>query len=52
VRAGDRVHFTGTLIGNPLSYPAPTGLRGSDAALLARQAAHLAVSTSRIWVQR
>jgi hypothetical protein len=45
----DRVHFTGTLIGNPPSYPAPAGLRGSDAALLARQGAHLVVSTTRIW---
>jgi hypothetical protein len=40
-------------LANPLSYPAPTGLRGSsDVTLLARQGAHLAVSTSRIWVQR
>ena len=35
----------------PPSYPAQAGLRGSDAALLARQGAHLAVSTTRIWVQ-
>jgi hypothetical protein len=35
----DQVHFTGTLIGNPPSYPAQAGLRGSDAALLARQGA-------------
>ena len=51
IRAGNRVHFTGTLIGDPPSYPAQAGLRGSDAALLARQGAHLAVSTTRIWVQ-
>jgi RNA polymerase sigma factor (sigma-70 family) len=51
LRAGNRVHFTGTLIGNPPSYPAQAGLRGSDAALLARQGAHLAVSTTRISVQ-
>lgn len=51
IRAGDRVHFTGTLIGDPSSYPARAGVHGSDAALLARQGAHLAVSTTRIWVQ-
>jgi serine/threonine-protein kinase RsbT len=52
VRAGDRVHFTGTLVGNPPSYPARAGVHGSDAALLAHQGAHLAVSTTRISVQR
>jgi RNA polymerase sigma factor (sigma-70 family) len=52
IRAGDRVHFTGTLIGDPPSYPARAGLRGSDASLLARQGAHLAVGTTRISVQR
>jgi RNA polymerase sigma factor (sigma-70 family) len=52
IRAGDRVRFTGTLTGNPPSYPAQAGLRGSDAALLARQGAHLTVSTTRISVQR
>jgi RNA polymerase sigma factor (sigma-70 family) len=52
IRAGDRVHFTGTLIGNAPSYPARAGLRGRDATLLARQGAHLAVSTTRISVQR
>jgi hypothetical protein len=50
--AGDRVRFTGTLTGNPPSYPAQAGVRGSDAALLARQGAHLTVSTTRISVQR
>ncbi len=51
IRPGDRVHFTGTLVGDPSSYPARAGVRGSDAALLARQGAHLVVSTTRIWVQ-
>jgi RNA polymerase sigma factor (sigma-70 family) len=51
IRAGDRVHFTGTLIGDPSSYPARAGVHGSDAALLARQGAHLAVNTTRIRVQ-
>jgi hypothetical protein len=44
IRAGDRVRFTGTLAGNPPSYPAQAGVRGSDAALLARQGAHLTVT--------
>jgi hypothetical protein len=50
IRTGDRVHFTGTLIGDLPAYPARAGLRGIDAALLARQGAQLAVST-RIWAQ-
>jgi RNA polymerase sigma factor (sigma-70 family) len=52
IRPGDRVRFTGTLTGNPPSYPAQAGVRGSDAALLTRQGAHLTVSTTRISVQR
>jgi RNA polymerase sigma factor (sigma-70 family) len=52
IRAGDRVRFTGTLTGNPPSYPAQAGVRGSDAVLLVRQGAHLTVSTTRISVQR
>jgi RNA polymerase sigma factor (sigma-70 family) len=52
VRAGDRVLFTGTVVGNLPSFPAQTGVLGSDAALLARQGAHLDVSTTRISVQR
>src|SRR5579859_2714921 len=52
IRAGDRVRFTGTLTGNAPSYPAQAGLHGSDAALLARQGAHLTVSTTRISVPR
>ena len=52
IRPGDRVRFTGTLVGNPASYPARAGVSGSDAALLARQGAHLTVSTTRISVQQ
>ena len=51
IRAGDRGHFTGTLIGDPSSYPARAGVHGSDAVLLARRGAHLAVNTTRIRVQ-
>jgi hypothetical protein len=40
------------VVGNPPSFPAQTGVLGSDAALLARQGAHLDVSTTRISVQR
>jgi RNA polymerase sigma factor (sigma-70 family) len=50
VRAGDRVWFTGTLVANSASYPAHAGVAGLDVALLARQGAHLAVSTTRISV--
>jgi hypothetical protein len=50
VRAGDRVRFTGIMVGNSSSFPAQTGARGSDAALLERQGAHLAVSTTNISV--
>jgi RNA polymerase sigma factor (sigma-70 family) len=50
IRAGDRVWFTGTLVGDSSSYPAQTGVTGGDAALLARQGAHLAVSTTKISV--
>jgi hypothetical protein len=52
IRAGDRVRFTGTVTGNPPSYPAQAGAHGRDAALLARQGAHLTVSTTRISAQR
>jgi hypothetical protein len=52
VRAGDRVWFSGSLVGNSASDPALAGLTGGDAALLARQGAHLAVSTTRILVGR
>lgn len=50
MRADDRVRFTGTLIGNPSSYPARAGVHGNDATQQARQGAHLAVSTTRISV--
>jgi RNA polymerase sigma factor (sigma-70 family) len=52
VRAGDRVRFTGTMVGTSSSFPAQIGARGSDAALLERQGAHLAVSTTKISVER
>jgi hypothetical protein len=51
IRVGDRVRFPGILTGNPPSWPAQAGVRGSDAALLARQGAHLVVSTTRISVE-
>lgn len=50
IRAGDRVWFTGTVVGNAPSFPALAGVTGSNAALLARQGAHLAVSTPEISV--
>jgi RNA polymerase sigma factor (sigma-70 family) len=53
IHAGDRVRFTGTVVANPPSYPASTGLTDSgDARLLARQGAHITVSTATISVQR
>jgi len=50
IEAGDRVRFTGLVVGNSASYPALTGVTGGDAALLARQGAHLAVNTKGISV--
>lgn len=52
IRAGDQVWFTGILVGDSPSYPTLAGVTGGDAALLARQGAHLAVSTSKISVGR
>lgn len=52
VQAGDRVSFTGVVVGDSPSYPALTGVTGSNAALLARQGAHVEVSTTRISVRR
>ncbi len=52
VEAGDRVWFTGAVVGNAPSYPALAGATGGDAALLARQGAYLAVSTTKISVKR
>ena len=52
IRAGDRVRFTGIMVGTSPSYPALAGVNGGDAALLARQGAHLAVSTTKISVER
>lgn len=53
IRAGDRVRFTGTVVGNPPSYPADAGVTNDGGAeLLARQGAHLVVSTTKITVER
>ena len=49
IDAGDRVRFAGTIVSNPPSYPAHAGLTSSsDARLLARQGAHITVSTAKI----
>jgi RNA polymerase sigma factor (sigma-70 family) len=51
VRTGDRVSFGGTVVGNSRSFPGQLGLTSrSDADLLTRQGAHLAVSTTSISV--
>ena len=52
VQAGDRVRFTGVVVSDSPSYPTLAGVTGGSAALLARQRAHLAVSTTRISVRR
>jgi RNA polymerase sigma factor (sigma-70 family) len=51
VQAGDRVWFTGVVVRDSSSYPAAAGAAGGNAALLARQGAHLAVSTTRVSVR-
>jgi hypothetical protein len=48
VRPGDRVRFAGTVVGNSRSFPGQASR--PDAELLARQGAHLAVSTTSISV--
>jgi RNA polymerase sigma factor (sigma-70 family) len=51
VRAGDQVSFVGTVVGNSPAFLNQSGLtRRGDAELLARQGAHVAVSTIRISV--
>jgi RNA polymerase sigma factor (sigma-70 family) len=51
IRAGDRVWFAGTVVANTASFPAQAGrTKGGDAALLARQGGHIAVSTTGISV--
>lgn len=51
VRTGDQVRFGGTVVGNSRSFSGQVGLTSrSDAELLARQGAHLAVSTTNISV--
>lgn len=53
IRPGDRVRFTGTVIGNQSSYPAQVGVgRNQGAGLLAAQGAHLDVKTTNIVVIR
>jgi hypothetical protein len=52
VQPGDRVWFTGVVVSDSLSYPTLAGVTGGSAALLARQGAHVAVSTTRISVRR
>jgi RNA polymerase sigma factor (sigma-70 family) len=52
IHAGDRVWFAGTVVANPTSFPAQAArTKGSDAALLARQGGHIAVSTAGISVE-
>jgi RNA polymerase sigma factor (sigma-70 family) len=51
IRAGDQLRFAGTVVGNGPSYPAKIGVTSpGDTALLARQGAHLTVSTTSIRV--
>jgi hypothetical protein len=51
IQARDRLRFSGTVIGNGPAYPARIGVTShADAALLTRQGAHLAVSTTNITV--
>ena len=52
VQGGNRVWFTGVVVSNSPSHSALAGVTGSNAALLARQEAYVAVSTTRISVRR
>jgi hypothetical protein len=50
---GDRLRFTGTVVGTGPSYAAQAGLAShADAALLRLQGAHIDVSTTHVSVQR
>ena len=52
IHAGDRVRFAGTVVANTASFSAQAGrTKGGDAALLARQGGHIAVSTNGISVE-
>jgi hypothetical protein len=52
IRPGDRVRFTGTVVGNKPSYPGRAGVSRRDGAgLLESQGAHLNVRTTRISVR-
>lgn len=53
VEPGERVRFTGTVVGNKPSYPGRAGVgRHQGAGLLAAQGAHLNVKTTKIVVTR
>jgi RNA polymerase sigma factor (sigma-70 family) len=52
IRAGDRVWFSGHVVGDSAAYAAQAGLAGGDAARLARQGAHVVVATTKITVRR
>lgn len=51
IRPGERVRFTGTVVGQQPSFPRQAGVSGTEgAALLAAQGAHIDVSTTKIEV--
>ena len=52
IRPGDRVRFTGTVVGNTSSYPGQAGVSHREgASLLASQGAHLDVRTTQVGVE-
>ncbi len=51
IAAGDRLRFTGTVIGNGAAYPDRAGVHGPGAAILNRQGAHIDVKTTDIQVE-
>ena len=51
IKVGDRLRFTGTVLGNGSSYPDRTGVRGPGSALLNRQGAHIDVKTTDVQVE-
>ena len=51
IHPGDHLQFTGTVVGDPASFPARAGLGGASGRLLGRQGAHLAVRTTAIAVR-
>jgi hypothetical protein len=53
IRPGNRVRFTGTVVGNSASYPGRVGVSHSEgASLLASQGAHLEVRTTQVSVEQ